>query len=229
VPQTIMNLTHGVPWIPFPRDMTKLTQLQADHASYVVRFDTAAYGPERDPHQYFCDPFMAQAVGNHPPGSTRELVSLYLHNPSQSFVFLIEKASAAVHWPLSAPYLAPGGGGDKLFALLVTAITVVGAAALVHAQLQSGLRSTPLTVWAALAVWLGSLTTLVTPAPESRFALPLVLLGITGCGTLVRQRPCKRWIAGTVLVVVGVFALGISGLSHPSPTGPASPATCSKT
>ena len=228
LPQSIMNLAHGVSWIPWPRDMTALTQQQADHASYIVRYDTAVYGPVRNPQQFFCDPSMAQAVGNHPPGSTRELVSLYLHNPSQSFVFLLEKASAAVHWPLSAPYLSPGGAGDHLFALLVTAITVVGAAALAHGQLQSGVRSTPLPVWATLAVWLGSLTTLVTPSPESRFALPLVLLGIAGCSALLRQRPGKRWIAGTILMVVGVFALGNLGLSHPAPAGGISPAICTK-
>ena len=225
VPQSMVNLRQGTGWKPWPPDMFALTQLQAYNASFVVRYDTVVL-PHRDPRQFFCNPFMAQAVGDHPPLSTGGLAGLYLHTLPQSIVFVAEKVAAALHWPLSAPYFAPTGAGDQMFALLVTIVSVLGVVALVHAQSQSGFRSAPVAAWAVLAVWVGSLITVVTPSPESRFALPLVLLGIAGCATVVRGKLGSRWVAGAFMAVALVFAIGTEGLSHPAPPGPAFPATC---
>ena len=225
VPQLIVNLKHGAGWKLWPPDMLALTQLQAYNASFVVRYDTA-YVPARDPQQFFCNPAMAQAVGVHPPTSTVGLGDLYLHNLPQSIVFVAEKAAAALHWPLSAPYFAPTGAGDLMFALLVTTVSVLGVVSLLHTQSRSGFRSVPVAVCAALALWLGSVITIVTPSPETRFALPLVLLGIAGCASLVGGRMSGRWTAGAVIGVVVVFAIGMLGLSHPAAPGPASPSYC---
>jgi hypothetical protein len=227
LPQSIANLTQGAGWRPWPHDMFALTQLQAYNASFVVRYDTARL-PHLDPRQFFCSPSMAQAVGDHPPVSTGELAALYLHNLPQSAIFVAEKAAAAVHWPLSVPYLAPTGVGDQMFAFLVTMVTVLGAVSLVRAQAQSagGLRSVPVAVWVAVVVWLGSLMTIVTPSPETRFALPLVLFGIAGCAALAGGRTGRAWIAGAVIAAVAVFALGTLGLSHPAAPGGASPSLC---
>jgi len=229
VPQSIMNLTHGAGWKPWPSGMMALTQAQAYNASYFVRYDTAAYGPARIPQQFFCSPAMAQAVGDQPPDSTGALVVLYLHHLPQSLVFLAEKAAAALHWPLSFPYFAPAGAGDQLFALLVTTVAVVGVASLVHAGSTLGFRSTSTAVWVALVVWLGSLATIITPSPETRFAMPLVLFGIAGCAALAGRRLSKRWVAGVVIAVAVVFAIGAAGLSHPAAPGSASPSTCAIT
>lgn len=225
VPQSVVNIMRGAGWKPWPPDMFALTQLQAHNASFVVRYDTV-YLLNRDPQQFFCSPAMAQVVGHHPPQSTGELAALYLHNLPQSIVFVAEKAAAALHWPLSAPYFAAPGARDQVFALLVTLVTVLGFLALVQAQSASGLRSAPLAVWAALAVWAGSLITIVTPSPETRFALPLVLFGIAGCATVVRGRLGSRWLAVACLAVALVFAIGTIGLSHPAAPGPTSPSNC---
>lgn len=226
VPQSILNFTQGTGWKPWPPDMLALTQVQAYNASFIVRYDTAAYGLVRDPQQHFCSPDMAQAVGNHPPVSTRGLGDLYLHSLPQSIIFLVEKAAAALHWPLSAPYFAPTGASDLIFALLVTTVAVLGIVSLVQAQSNSGFRALPVAVWVALAVWLGSLITIVTPSPETRFAMPLVLFGIAGCASLVRRKQSIRWVVGACMAVALVFAIGMVGLSHPAPPGPESPATC---
>ena len=225
VPQSIVNLTQGTGWKPWPPDMAALTRIQAFYASYSVRYDTV-YLPGRDPQQFFCNPAMAQTVGDHPPQSTGELAALFLHSLPQSLLFVTEKAAAALHWPLSTPYFDPTGAGDRLFALLVTAVAVLGVVALVKAQPRSGFRSAPVAVWVALAVWVGSLATLVTSAPETRYALPLVLFGIAGCAMLVRGRLGFRWAAGAFVAVLVMFTIGTLGLSHPAAPGPASPVTC---
>ena len=229
LPQSVLNLAHGTGWKPWPSGMLALTHLQAYYASYIVRYDTAEYGPVRAPQQFFCSPRMARAIVDDPPFSSGSLVGSYLHNLPQSLVFLAEKAAAGLHWPLSAPYYAPTWSGEQLFAVLLTTVAVVGVASLVQAQSTSGFRSAPLSVVAALLVWLGSLATIVTSAPETRFAMPLVLLGIAGCAALAGRGVSERWAAGSVIAVVLVFAIGVAGLSHPAEPGPASPSTCAAT
>lgn len=224
MPQSILNLTRGAGWKPWPADLFGLTQLQAYNASFVVRYDTVLSAG--DPRQFFCNPHMAQAVGDHPPASTGELAATYLHALPQSVVFLAEKAAASLHWPFAVPYFAPTGAGDEVFAFLVTLATVLGAVSLVGLTRRSGSRSAPVAVWATAAVWWGSLLTIVTPSPETRFALPLVLLGVAGCAALVRGSLSRRWVVVAVIAASVVFAVGTLGLSHPAAPGQASPSVC---
>jgi hypothetical protein len=226
VPQLILNLTHGFGPSLWPHGMSGLMALRLGTSSHVVRYDTVIDGSAPDPRQLFCDPAMAQAILDHPSLSTGGLVSSYLGNLPHSLVVAAERASAALHWPLSTPYFAPTGAADQMFALLVTTVAVLGVVSLVHAQVGSGSRSSVLPVWAALAVWLGSLASVVTSPPETRFGLPLVLIGIAGCAVLVRGRLSSRWVAGAVIAVVVVFAIGTLGLSHPAAPGLASASTC---
>ena len=234
VPQSIVNLMLGAGWKPWPSRMPRLSQVQSYYGSYIVRYDTV-YLPGRAPQQFFCDPVMAQSVRDHlhvSPGglvapSPGDLAASYLHNVPQSLLFAAEKATAALHWPLSTPYFAPTGARDEMFALLVATVTILGIVSLVRAQSKLGFRSASVAVWVAAAVWLGSLATIVTSAPETRFAMPLVLFGIAGFGGLVRGRLGSRWATGVVIAVVVVFAIGTLGLSHPAAPGPArSPSVC---
>jgi hypothetical protein len=225
VPQSIVNLRQGTGWKPWPPALGQLMQLRST-GSYAVRYDTAAYGVVRDPQQYFCDPAMARVVVDHPPLSSGDLTALYLHHVPQWFVLVVERATAVMHWPLSAPYFAPAGARDNFFAFLVTTVVVVGVVTLVSAQFRSAFRSVPAAAWVALLVGLGSLSTIVTSNPETRLALPLVLFGIAGCAVLVGRRLGRRWAAGAAVAVVVVFAVGTLGLSHAAAPGPASPSVC---
>jgi hypothetical protein len=225
MPQSLVNLTHGGNWLPLPPNLFMLTQLQAVNASYVVRYDTVRL-PDRIPSQVFCSPDMAAVVDGHPPESTLALASLYLHNLPQSILFIAQKAAGSLHWPLSAPWFEPTGAADQVFALLVTTVTVLGAAALVKAQSRSGFRSVHVAVLAGAAIWWGSLITIITPSPETRFALPLVMFGIAGCALLVTRRPSRRWVAGSLTAVLVIFAVATLGLSHPAAPGPARVLKC---
>jgi uncharacterized membrane protein YccC len=59
--------------------------------------------------------------------------------------------------------------------------------------------------------------------------MPLVLFGIAGCAALAGRRLSKRWVAGVVIAVAVVFAIGAAGLRHPAAPGSASPSTCAIT
>ena len=145
-------------------------------------------------------------------------------------MFSAQKIAAAVHWPLSTPYTVPAPGGNALFALIITAVTVGGGAVLLRATLRSG-RGATVAQAAAAIVWLGSLATLVSAATEARFAVPLVLFGIAGCAMLASgpmRLPRARagaWVAGSLVAVAAVYGVALTGLQHPV-DGDASVSTC---
>ncbi|MQA33318.1 hypothetical protein [Modestobacter roseus] len=229
-PQVALNRSRGTSWLPVPPGTGGLTELQASFASYVVRYDTVVAGPDAEPRLFSCSPAMVDALAGEVPRSPAGLASAFLHHLPQSVPFAAQKVGAALHWPLSTPYLTPAPGVDVVFAVLVTAVSVAGVAALLRLSTRERGRTTLGRV-AVLLVWLGSLATLVTSATETRFALPLVLIGVAGCATVVAGgRPQGRsawwWVAGTVVAVAAVYAVGVAGLQHPF-AGMATPELCS--
>jgi hypothetical protein len=109
-----------------------------------------------------------------------------------------------------------------LFALLVTVVAVVGAMGVVRATFRHGWRAVSLPQAGALIAWAGSVLTLATSATETRFALPLLLVGIAGCALLSaegpgvpRTRAGRAWLAATTLTVAVIFGAGVWGLQHP--------------
>jgi hypothetical protein len=224
IPQVVLNRSHGLTWWPWPEQTTALTQLQAGYAGYVIRYDTVMMGPDVYPRLFFCSPSMAGALDRKLPTSGGDLAGAFLSNFPQALVFSAQKIAAALHWTLSTPYYVTRPGVNGIFALLVTTATVVGAVALLHVLVRRGWRSLSLAQVAVVVVWIGSVMALVTSATESRFALPVVLIGIAGCGALVaggaglpRAKAGRLWLAGGVLAVVAVFGLGTWGLQHPLP------------
>jgi hypothetical protein len=230
-PQFLLNRSRGTTWVPWPETTAELTRLQASYAAYVVRYDTVVGDAAVDPRRFFCSPAMADALDGSAPSSTGELAGSFLAHLPQAVVLAAQKIAAALHWPLSTPYTSPAPVVNGLFALLVTAVTVVGAAVLLHRALTRR-RDLGLGQVTLVLAWLGCAANLVTSATESRFALPLVLAGVAGCVVLVadgvrvpRGRTGRAWVAGTVLAVLAVFAVGVTGLQHPV-SGPVTLATC---
>lgn len=220
----------------FPPESGELTATQTHLASYVIRYDTL-FGETPQP-LFYCSPDMATRLDAPLPTTIGGLASSFLSNMPTSVTFSLEKVGAALHWPLSTPYTVPMPGLDALFALAVTAITVVGCAVLLHAATRRrgalGRSCTQARYdLAGFGVVAGStLLTLVSSATESRFALPLVLVGVVGCVTLANAEVCRPWqrapwwCAGTAAVVLTVLALGLAGLAHPAPPDSFGQATC---
>ncbi|MEX5719533.1 hypothetical protein [Geodermatophilus maliterrae] len=221
VPQVLLNRWERAIWAPWPEMTPWLTELQTSFASFVVRYDTVVGDPTRSPGLAFCSPGMAGAIDT-PPSSPGELAGVYLTHLPQSLVFAVQKIGAALHWPVSAPYLTDAPVVNAVFSVLVTAVTAVGAAVLLRRTIQRRGAAPLFGPVLVLMVWAGSLLSLVTSATETRFAVALVLLGVAGCAVLVddglrrpRTRAARGWVAGTVVVLAVVFAAGVSGMQHP--------------
>ena len=207
--------------------------LQAGFASYLVRYDTVL--GSASPMQSYCSPSMAERIGSPLPSSMDQLASAFLGHFPTAVVFSLEKVSAALHWPMSAPYATPTPGLDAVFAALITTITVVGLAALTRLAVLTRRRSSSehWFDWSVIAaVVIGSVLTLISSATETRFALPLVLFGALGCCTLIdldrgaAWARGRRWLIGTLIATLGVTGLGYAGMSHPAPSGAVNVAIC---
>ena len=222
LPQFLLNRWRGTTWLPWPEATGALTEVQASYASFVVRYDTVMSGQVSDPRLFFCSPGMARALDGDVPGSTGELAKAFLSHFPQALVLSVQKVGAALHWPLSMPYYDPAPGADGLFAVLVTGIAVLGAVAVLRAAVRRGRRTLSLAQVGVLLVLAGSVLTLTTSATETRFALPLVLVGIAGCALLGTERPDRPvpradrlWLVGAVVAAGAVFGAGVWGLGHP--------------
>ena len=233
LPQLIVNLTYFRFWALWPIDSASLIELQSGYASYVVRYDTLL--GQAQPRQFYCSPDMATSIGSTLPATTGDLARTFLSELPTSAFFSLEKLGASLHWFLDIPYGRYSGGWDFLFALMITSITVAGIAALAYrATLRVGNETRiPSGVIAGLGVVaLSTMITIVGSASESRFALPLVLLGVAGCMTINIKSPTIMttknwwWVAGTILVFSCVFLFGISGLQAPAPPGFVSQELC---
>lgn len=235
VPQVVFNVIRFDTWSLSPAGSGGMVGLQAGMASYIVRYDTLL-GADT-PAKFYCSPTMAHEVGTTPPLSMAQLANFFLDHFPNASVFASEKIAASLHWTLSTPYATPTPGLDGLFAVFVTAVTVFGLAALIRLTAQD--RGRPArrdwfawTLTAALVV--GAVLTLVSSATETRFALPLVLIGLIGCTTFVDADPRavwarkRGWVVGTVIVALGVMTLGYVGLSHPAQPGPVDATICSE-
>jgi hypothetical protein len=221
LPQSLYNLSRGGSPLPWPEETFALSGMQARDASFTVRYDTLDTDSGLAPF-YYCSPSMAHIVDGKLPSSGGELAALFVAHPVEAAVFSAQKIAAALHWGLAVPFGSPTHGVDGLFAVLVTATTVVGAATLLGLLFRSGWRAITLPQTAAVLFWLGTAASLITSATEIRFAMGLVLVGIGGCAVLAagegrvpRTRAGRLRLAAVVVAVLAVFALGVSGLQHP--------------
>jgi len=235
LPQVAFNVIRFATWSVSPAGSGGMVGLQAGMASYIVRYDTLLGADV--PAKFYCSPVMANQVGATPPLSMAQLATFFVDHFSHASAFALEKVAASLHWTLATPYATPTPGLDSLFALFITAVTVLGLATLIRMAVHE--RGLPnrrdwfiWTLMAALVI--GAVLTLVSSATETRFALPLVLVGLIGCATLVDVDPRavwahgRGWVVGTIIVALGVVTLGYMGLSHPAQPGPVDASICSE-
>jgi len=223
LPQFMFNRSRGILGLPVPERTGWLSELQSSYAPFIVRYDTVIAVTETPPSVSFCSPRMARALEGAVPTSPGELAVTYLERLPESLAMALQKIGAALHWPLSSPYLTPAPVLNAVFALLITAVTVIGASVLLrHAFGRS--HSLTFNRIVVLLAWAGSLVGLVTSVTETRFALALVLLGIVGCAVLAadglrpgQERSARWWVAGAVAAVVALYAVGVTGMVHVFP------------
>jgi hypothetical protein len=235
LPQVIVNKDFVGDPSPFPVQTFLITDIQSQYASFTVRYDTVPYGGT-DPRLFFCSPDYAEAVVGNIPGSSGELAGSYAGHLGSALVFMAQKVAAALHWSFSTPYSEPPGAFSALTPIVVI-VSAVGILALVRAAIRSRRARWSPVLPMLFALWLGCLSTLAVSAPEARFALPVVLVGLVGILVVlptrrldlagIRDRAVWPWVLGAVCLSVALVLVGLSGLSHPAPPGDVDAAICS--
>ncbi|HOA86143.1 MAG TPA: hypothetical protein PKH61_01915 [Microbacteriaceae bacterium] len=206
-----------------------LLRVQAAQATYGVRYDTVVSG-EQHPQQWYCDPaYAGLLLDDHVPTGPLDVVMSAVSHLPQSLWFLSEKASSSLFWTFGTPYEPAPGAGLGAMTIAVVAVAAFGVVALIWRLIINwSIRATRLHALALLGFWFGALGTLVFATPETRFALPLVLVGLIG---LLVAPPAAAWgdgsrrsaivaLAAAVALSGCLLLIGESGLDHPVPPGP---------
>lgn len=229
LPQVYLNLAAWGSWSIVPRETGPLSAVQAAWAPYAIRYDTVAFA-EQAPQQWYCDPGYAALVINDqvPTNQLGVVGSAFEHLPA-SIWFLFRKAAASLQWSFSTPYGDPPADGVHPMAILVIGVSAGGLVALIACATtvrRDRVRFVP--ALALLGFWFGALGTLVFATPETRFALPLVLVGLVGLVAIVPKslrRPARStvWVISVVIALalaVALLAAGCEALGHALPPGP---------
>ncbi|TFB91271.1 hypothetical protein E3O44_00295 [Cryobacterium algoricola] len=221
-------------WLPWPVDTFRIGQIQTQYASFIVRYDTLAYDGSGDPRQFSCSPSMADLVSGRPPGSVGELIQLFVAHPIQSTGFAVEKVASSLNWSAATPYSGVMPGRLTLFGVVVVFIAIAGLLVFLRQPRVPGGLAANLSTPLLLTLSAATAGTIVFSAPEARFALPIVLVGMVG---LVRglggvsqfmNATARGWIwrAVGVLLIAGFIVLGQMGLAHPAPRGDVTSSQC---
>lgn len=226
--QLALNVREWGLWSLTPPETGPLMAVQARWGAYALRYDTVTVDGHA-PQQWYCDPAYAKLLlGDATPQNQLGVVSSAFQHMPDSIWFLFRKAAASLHWSLATPYEYPPDNTWSWMAVLVLAIAAVGLVSLVtHTWRVRQDRMALVTSLGMLGFWFGALGALVVSTPETRFALPLVLVGLIGLVAAVPARvrlvaPSKAQILGaavSLLLFLALFVAGAEALGHNLPAG----------
>jgi hypothetical protein len=224
VPQAVLNLAVFGSFSVAPVQTGYLMTVQSTYATFTTRYDTVL-APDRYPSQFYCDPDYARLlIGDETPNGPLGVLISAAHHLPHSVWFLSQKASASLQWSFSTPYEHPPGPGTSLMAPAIVALSAGGLVALCWTAKKVWRdRTRRFAALAVLGFWSAALATLVLSTPETRFALPIVLIGLIGLLAVVPPdiravRPTRSTAVLVVVAVVlacGIFLIGKAGLQHP--------------
>lgn len=228
VPQLLLNVAVMGTWSVVPVGTSALMNVQATYATFATRYDTVLT-PGHFPGQFYCDPgYAVLQLGDEKPTSAPGVLLSALRHLPESLSFLSGKAAASLHWSFATPYEHPPGPGTSLMAFLVIGVATSGLVALFWVMTRSWGESTPRLVSLSLVgFWAGAVGTLVLSTPETRFAIPVVLIGLIGLLAAIPSplRFSRPTIGNVITIVVAValavalFALGKAAVGYPMPPG----------
>ena len=198
-----------------------INEVQLTYSAWVVRYDTVP--SSLAPQQFFCEPDMA-ALQQGPINSPKDLVGHLVTHLPQSVDLVLQKLTSWLMWTWSTPYHNTYDPVISQLGVLVAVLVVLGGYGWVQAARRGDLPKTVVVTVAAVAI--GVLGGAVAATPETRFALPLVVLGIVGVALVQFERMGRRQIGAVVGLVIIVVLLGRHGLEHPAPPGGVLPETC---
>jgi hypothetical protein len=223
-PQLALNhFAFGI-WELSPPQTAALASFQLQFANSVVRYDTILSGPNAW-GQFYCNPNFSKTDELGPLAGPMDLVQWILNHPAGALELGFQKISASLGWSLATPYSFPSGGGLSLFGIVVTAVSVIGFFALLSHTIARSSRARLDAGPLLLAIAVGTMAVIAVSASETRFATPLVVVGIVGLTLSLSQFPiikeCSRrqalWLlAGFACTLLAVWAAS-QGLTQPAP------------
>ena len=228
LPQLWVNVLAFGTWSVVPIGTSALMNVQATYATFATRYDTVMT-PGHFPGQFYCDPAYAtlQLADEKPTSAPGVLLSALRHLP-ESLSFFSSKTAASLQWSFATPYEHAPGNGTSLMTPFIIAVAAVGLVALIWRTAVSWRERSPRIVALALiGFWLGAVGTLVLSTPETRFAIPMVLVGLVGVLAAIPSplrftRPGLGLLVSIVLAIAlvgALFFLGKSALTAPMPPG----------
>lgn len=229
IPQLALNVLAFGSWSIVPRETAALSAVQAAYAHVALRYDTVAFADQR-PQQWYCDPLYASlVVDDGVPRNQFQVVGSALAHLPDSLWFLFRKAAASIHWSLETPYEPPPGSAVDVLTVLVVMTAALGVVILAGSAIRERAERRRLSaILALLGFWFGALAVLVFATPETRFAVPIVLVGLIGVVSVIPARiseitvtPGSALIAACgLLLAAALFLGGAEALSHSLPAGP---------
>jgi len=223
VPQLVLNFKIGRKISFLPIDILDTVNFTAFSISgFVLRIDSIVYSP-RPKGNLHCEPTMVSFVLNKVPSNYGDLFVLYASHPLDSGWFLLQKFGATLLWPVSVPYFEARPVANAIFGSMILLVTVIGISRLVLGRNNVGSNNlTKLSLW---FVVFGTLLNFSSNATESRYALPLLLMGVIGFSellskltTLVGLRSQLKSNSTAVISITLICALllfaGFFGLSN---------------
>ncbi|MCW2539772.1 MAG: hypothetical protein JWN95_1497 [Frankiales bacterium] len=241
LPQLLVNWGHGNGFSLVPPQAAEVTRLQQMFSLYVVRYDTIIDTSGKSPQQFYCDPAMAAKMrGYANPEGLLGVSKDFVITLPRSLRLVADKLAASVHWASSGPYLTPHPVADAAMATLAT-LTAVTGIALLSARFVRVKKPSAMQL-GCLALLVSTVLSIAGSTPETRFALPLVALGIVGLlasplfiSRGLRELGAAVWPFGflktslTMAIFVLVLLAGAVSLNHTAPRGGANAAICAGT
>jgi hypothetical protein len=239
VPQVVTNAIFTGSLAPWPVNAFVVTDVQTKYAGFIVRYDTLAYVPDAAAAQlFYCNPGMANKYLSGSPGGMGELALTFVQHMPTSIKFVAQKISASLHWTSASPYSGYPSTEMSALTLGVVAVCAVGLLGLIWFLVRSKSATKPLVLRhlvPILALWLGVVATLGFSTPEARFAIPLIVVGLVGCGVIgsafaatpVVSAKSIVWVGGALALITAILWIGHTGLAHPAELGDATARICS--
>ena len=178
IPQVIFNWMHYKTFNFFAVGSRELAASNYGLAASAIRVDTRGYPQFGEPEPLiFCDKSMYELAKQSDLDSTLDMLVMFVKNPIATLVFEVKKISTAVWWPVTAPYYDHNPLVNTVFGAVIAFVVVFGTSMLFFLFVNSRAKKN---VLGLVAVYLGFFANIVVYHNEPRYALPIILVSISG-------------------------------------------------
>lgn len=224
IPQLMLNLLKDGKFLFWPVKTEVITATQIEFAGYVTRYDTVLVDPTRGPPQFYCDPQMAHFFASAIPKGIFDVLVGYAATLPHSLIFSLSKISGLLFWDAETPYGPSLEGQISYLTVWTVAIASLGITQLGFLSFGA---SKSKEAFVLIAATFGIFGSVLVTTPESRFGLPLLIIGIIGfisilinlLSNLSNFKSLVWVIPVSLLLFVSIMIFGNKALSYPAQPG----------